>query len=497
MNNFPLLLAYKPVTVKPSIEILVNHTLYETRVAILENGILQDLMLERQRRRGLVGNIYKGKVQRVLPGMDAAFIDIGIERAGFLHLKNIVLNSEGRELHIQDILHEGQIIMVQVIKDPIGTKGARLTTEISIPSRFLVFLPNSNDIGVSVKISCEEQRNELRSLLIDFHKGRQGGFIVRTAINSAGIWAMRADMQYLYRVWENILINYQIAKPGTLVYRDLPLYKKVLRDFVSPEVAKVYVDDEQTFEEMAEFDSNFLLEMEGRLELYEGDTPIFERYGINKEIEKALNKRVNLKSGGYLIIEQTEAMATIDVNTGGFVGKHSQEDTIFKTNLEAAKAIAWQLRLRNLGGMIMVDFIDMVDENHRQVVVDCLAQALWKDKAKYTISSITPLGIVEMTRKRTRESLRHTLCEPCPTCKGHGYIKTAETQVYDLFRELIHETREYRPKQIAIVAHPKLIEYIREEESVTFSDLQILIKTPISLQAVAEYDEGQYEIIFN
>lgn len=492
MNQFlPSITITSPPQQATNIEIFVNHTPYETRVAIIEDGVVQDLLVERERRRGIVGNIYKGKVQRVLPGMDAAFVDIGLERAGFLHLKNIAHTSDSK---ITEVLYEGQTLLVQVLKDPIGTKGARLTTEISIPSRFLVYLPNADDIGVSIKIASEAQRQSLRDLMLGFHQGQQGGFIVRTAIESADIWAMRADMQYLQRQWESILETYYQAKPGTLIYGDLPLYLKVLRDYVSHVVNRVWVDNPEAYREMANFAGNFLVEMADRLSLYDNDCTLFERYGIEDEIEKALKRHVTLKSGGYLIIDQTEAMTTIDVNTGGFVGKLSQEDTIFKTNLEAAKAIARQLRLRNLGGIIVLDFIDMTNTKHQEQIMNALLTALAKDKSKYTISPISPLGIIEMTRKRTRESLRQVMCETCPSCGGRGYVKTIETQVYELFRELMRETRDYHPKQLTVIGAPEFIEYIREEESLTFSDLQVLLRTPIRLQPEAGYDIGQYDI---
>ncbi|UJF24212.1 Rne/Rng family ribonuclease [Suttonella sp. R2A3] len=475
-------------------EILINHTPYETRVAIVEDGILQDVMVERERRRGIVGNIYKGKVQRVLPGMDAAFIDIGLERTGFLHLKNIGRKDEDAPQRISDVLREGQTLLVQVLKDPIGSKGARLSTEISIPSRFLVFLPNADDIGVSIKIASEAQRQSLRDLMVGFHRGHQGGFIVRTAIESADMWAMRADMQYLQRVWEAILQAQQQAKPGTLIYRDLPLYLKVLRDYVSPQVSRVAIDDHDAYQEMSRFVENFLFEMSDRLLHYRGEKTLFARFGIDDEIELSLKRHVPLKSGGHLIIDQTEAMTTIDVNTGGYVGKLSQDDTIYRTNLEAAHAIARQLRLRNLGGIIMLDFIDMVNAEHQQGVMEALILALGGDKNKYTISPISPLGIIEMTRKRTRESLRQVMCETCPSCEGRGYVKSTETIVYELFRELMREAREFNPKMLSVIGSPELIDFIREEESLSFSDLQALLKTPIRLQSDTSYHHGLYEI---
>lgn len=481
-----------PTVAPVRIEILINHTPYETRVAIMEEGVLQDVMVERERRRGIVGNIYKGKVQRVLPGMDAAFVDIGMERAGFLHLKNIVDKRE--DSRIAQLLHEGQTLLVQVLKDPIGNKGARLTTEISIPSRFLVYLPNADDIGVSARIASKAQRQNLRDLMLGFHRGQQGGFIVRTAIESADIWAMRADMQYLHRVWEVILERYKSARAGDLIYGDLPLYLKVLRDYFSPEVSRVTVDDAGAFRHMAQFAGNFLLEMADRIGFYEGDRSLFERYGVEEEIDKALKRTVELKSGGYLIIDQTEAMSTIDVNTGGFVGKLSQEDTIFKTNLEAAKAIARQLRLRNLGGIIMIDFIDMENERHQEEVMHTLLMALGKDKTKYTISPMSPLGIIEMTRKRTRESLRQVMCKPCPACQGRGVVKTVETQVYALFRDLMREVREYHPRQLTVLASSELIDFIREEESLAFADLQSFLNVSIRLQCDESYRGGVYDI---
>lgn len=476
-------------------EILINHTPYETRVAVLEGGVLQDILVERERKRGIVGNIYKGKVQRVLPGMDAAFVEIGLERAGFLHFKNVTKQGQDEQAEkISDVLREGQSILVQVLKDPIGSKGARLTTEISIPSRFLVFLPNADDIGVSIKIASAAQRQSLRELMVGFHQGQQGGFIVRTAIETADIWAMRADMQYLQRVWEAILDAYASSKPGALIYGDLPLYLKVLRDFVSTQVTRVVIDNRPAYEEMARFAHNFLVEMAGCLEFYHADRSLFERYGVEEEIENSLRRRVPLKSGGYLMIDQTEAMTTIDVNTGGFVGRLSQNETIYKTNLEAAKTIARQLRLRNLGGIIMLDFIDMNSDAHQQGVMKALLAALAHDKSKYTISPITPLGIIEMTRKRTRESLRQVMCETCPTCNGRGYVKTIETVVYELFRELMHEAREFSPKMLTVIAGLELIDFIREEESMTFSDLQALLRIPIKLISDNSYAYGYYDI---
>lgn len=476
-------------------EILINHLPYETRVAILEDGLTQDILVERERKKGIVGNIYKGRVQRVLPGMNAAFVDIGLERAGFLHLKNIVQKNQNHQ-NIEQILHEGQSILVQISKDPIGTKGARLTTEIAIPSRFLVYLPYANEIGVSIKIVSESVRQSLKELVISFQKGIGGGFIVRTAIEQADIWAIRADMQYLQRLWEMIFLKQQSVKIG-LIYQDLPLYLKVLRDFILPNVDKVLIDDYQAFLKMQHFANNFLLEFGDLVHFYRGNLPIFDRYGVEEEIEKSLKRRVYLKSGGYLVIDQTEAMTTIDVNTGAFIGKLSQEDTVYRTNIEASYAIARELRLRNSGGIILLDFIDMTNKDHQKGVMEALLTALDSDKNKYTISPISPLGIIEMTRKRTRESLKQVMCDTCPTCMGRGYVKSIETTVYEIFRELMRESRAFSPDKLTIVAHPQIIDFIQEEESISFADLQVLLSIPIGLKTDFSFAIGQYAILLN
>lgn len=475
-----------------NIEVLVNHTAYETRVAICENGVVQDVFIERQRKRGLVGNIYKGRVQRVLPGMDAAFIDIGLERAGFLHLKNVIGGANASK--ITDVLREGQNVIVQVVKDPIGNKGAYLSMEIAIPSRFLVFLPYEDDVGVSFKIAEESQRQLLREMVSELHDGKKGGFIVRTAQETADRSIMRADMLYLEKIWSAIQIKGKTASVGTLIYADLPLYLRAMRDFISPRVSHVWVDDPTALQVMKNFAHNFLDSSDSQLRLHEGNSSLFDRFGVEEEIANSLKRHVSLKSGGYLIIDQTEAMTTIDVNTGGFVGKLSQEDTIFKTNLEAAKVIARQLRLRNLGGIILVDFIDMVEKEHQDSVMQALLSALESDRNKHTVSPMSPLGIIEMTRKRTRESLRQMMCETCPCCEGKGYVKTIETRVYELFRDLEREAREYQPKRMTVLGDEQLIDFIFEEESLTFSDLQAQLGVVIRLQSDVGYRAGEYDI---
>ncbi|MBK7540923.1 MAG: ribonuclease G [Candidatus Competibacteraceae bacterium] len=488
-------------------EILINVTPRENRVAVVENGVLQEILIERADKRGLVGNIYKGRVARVLPGMEAAFVDIGLDRAAFLHVSDIrsesfadtangAGGSNGERLPlITELVREGQERVVQVIKDPIGTKGARLTTHITLPSRFLVFLADSDVAGVSVKIDGERERQRLKEVVNAFRTEFGGGYIVRTAAEGAESWALRADMQFLQRLWRSI--QERIAQTGgsAALYEDLPLVLRVLRDFVGDSVEKVRIDSRETCQRMLEFADKFVPEMVPRLEHYPGERPIFELYGIEDEIQRALGKKVPLKSGGYLIVDQTEAMTTIDVNTGAYVGHRNLEETIFKTNLEAAAAIARQLRLRNLGGIIILDFIDMASEEHQQAVLKALEKHLEKDRAKSHISQVSPLGLVEMTRKRTRESLEQVLCEPCPLCDGRGSIKTAETICYEIFRELLRETRQYSPRQFVVLAAPDVVDAMLDQESHSVAQLEAFIGIPIKFQAETLYTREQYDVV--
>jgi ribonuclease G len=484
-------------------EILINITPRETRVAVVENGVLQEILIERADKRGLVGNIYKGRVCRVLPGMEAAFVDIGLERAAFLHVSDIRSEtaSDGGESGdrsvpaITDLVREGQELVVQVIKDPIGTKGARLTTHVTLPSRFLVFLADSEVAGVSVKIDGERERQRLKDLVNAFRAEFGGGYIVRTAAEGAETWALRADMQFLQRLWTSIQERIRETGGIAALYEDLPLVLRVLRDFVGDNVERVRIDSRETCQRMLEFADKFVPEMVSRLEHYPGERPIFELYGIEDEIQRALSKKVLLKSGGYLIVDQTEAMTTIDVNTGAYVGHRNLEETIFKTNLEAAAAIARQLRLRNLGGIIILDFIDMISEEHRQAVLKALEKHLEKDRAKSHISQVSPLGLVEMTRKRTRESLSQILCEPCPLCDGRGSIKTAETVCYEIFRELLRETRQYSPRQFVVLAAPEVVDAMLDHESTSVAQLEAFIGIPVKFQAEALYTREQYDVV--
>jgi ribonuclease G len=493
-------------------EILINVTPSETRVARVENGMLQEVQLERATRRGWVGNLYKGRVTRVLPGMQAAFVDIGLERTAFLHasdISNRLLTNEANEPNETDeaesgqsstpdittLVHEGQELLVQVIKDPLGSKGARLTTSVSLPSRYLVLLPNSRQIGVSVRIEEEAERERLREIMRSLREGESPGYIVRTNAELVNQEALAADVLYLNRLWEEIQERIGDTKPGELVYGDLPLFLRALRDQLGARVEKVRIDSRRCFDDAVRFAQRFMPDRVSRIEHYGGQRPIFDLYGVEDEIQRALRRRVSLKSGGHLVIDQTESMTTIDVNTGGFVGHRNLEDTIFKTNLEAAQAIARQLRLRNLGGIIIIDFIDMETEDHRQQVLRMLERCLADDHAKTQISQLSPLGLVEMTRKRITESLEHIVCEPCPTCSGRGSIKTAETVAYEIFREITRAVRQFDAEKLMVIASPRVVEHILDEESTAVAELEQFIDKSISFKAEDQYSQEQYDVV--
>jgi len=478
-------------------EILVNVTPQETRVAVLHLGAVQELHIERAQCRGLVSNIYMGRVVRVLPGMQSAFIDIGLDRAAFLHVADIWEERHANEAEraIEQILHEGQSLMVQVIKDPIGTKGARLSTQISFAGRYLVYLPQESHIGISQKIEGEEEREQLRQKLHQLMpEGTTGGFIVRTMAETAEDTEMQADIEYLRRLWSSIQSRGNCVVP-CLLYQDLDLSLRVLRDFVNRDTARILIDSRETYQRMAEFAQNYTSAVLEKLQHYSADRPLFDLHSIEDEIAKALGRRVDLKSGGYLIIDQTEALTTVDVNTGGFVGARNFDDTIFKTNLEAAQAIARQLRLRNLGGIIIIDFIDMDNAEHQEAVLTELKKALARDPTRTTVSGFSALGLVEMTRKRTRESLAHVLCEPCPTCAGRGEIKTAQTVCYDVLREILREARQFGAREYRIVAAQSVIDLFLDEESGSLAQLIDFIGKPVSLQVETTYPQEQYDII--
>ncbi|MFY9315591.1 MAG: ribonuclease G [Burkholderiales bacterium] len=482
-------------------EILVNVTPQETRVAVLAAGQVQELLIERAVSRGLVGNIYMGKVARVLPGMQSAFVEIGLERAAFLHVADIwehkKANGEGATAKpIEKILAEGQPVMVQVLKDPIGSKGARLSTQLSVAGRLLVYLPQDPHIGISQRIEDEAGRAALRGKLKDLMPpDEKGGFILRTLAEGAGDDELRADIAYLRRLWRDLQQHALGAQPPRLLYQDLSLAERVLRDMVTEATGIVRVDSRETFQKLDAFAQAYMPALRGRLEHYTGERPLFDLHNVEQEIEKALARRVDLKSGGTLVIDQTEAMTTIDVNTGGFVGQRNFDDTVFKTNLEAAQAIARQLRLRNLGGIIVVDFIDMDNAEHRAAVLEELKRALARDRTRMTVSGFTALGLVEMTRKRTRESLAHVLCEPCAACGGRGAVKTARTVCYEVLREILREARAFQAREYRVLASPPVYELFQEEESGALAMLQDFIQKPISVQVESGYTQEQYDIV--
>ena len=483
-------------------ELLINVTPQETRIAFVENGALQEVHIERARKRGLVGNIYKGKVCRVLPGMQAAFIEIGLQRTAFLHADDIVSNTtsvKGNDKPSEDImklLHDGQELIVQVIKDPMGTKGARLTTQVSIPSRYLVFMPGIEHIGISQKIEDEVERQRLKdivsSLSSDFDLG---GYILRTVADGISEEDVHKDMIFLQKMWDVIKDKAATVKSGTLVHEDLALVMRTMRDLGKTGIEKVRIDSRETSERASKFANNFISELANSIEHYPGERPIFDLYGIEDEIRKSLERKVQLKSGGYLIIDQTEAMTTIDVNTGAFVGHRNLEETIFKTNLEATQAIVRQLRLRNLGGIIIIDFIDMNDVEHRRQVMRALEKYLDKDPEKTHVSEVSSLGLVEMTRKRTRESLEHVLCETCQTCGGRGSLLTSETVCYEIFREILREERQFDAKKFLVLASQSVIDLLLDEEATSFAELEEFIGKPIRLQVESEYTQEQFDVV--
>jgi len=479
-------------------EILINVTPQEMRVAVIEHGVAQELHIERISARGFVSNVYMGRVIRVLPGMQSAFIDIGGERAAFLHVADIWSNRNNAESStpIEKLLAEGQNLMVQVIKDPIGTKGARLSTQISIAGRFLVYLPQESHIGISQRIEDEEERQHLREKLQQLLPPEEkGGFIIRTMAETASDRELTLDIEYLRKLWHGIQEKAQAAAPLTLLYQDLNLSLRVLRDFVHDETMRILIDSREIFEGMQDFAREFTRAGAERIEHYQGERPLFDLYGVEDEIEKALARRVDLKSGGYLIIDQTEALTTIDVNTGSFVGGRSFDETIFKTNLEAAQVIARQLRLRNLGGIIIIDFIDMDTEEHKNAVLNEFRKALARDRTRMTINGFTQLGLVEMTRKRTRESLAHVLCEPCPVCQGRGQLKTAQTVCYKVLRELLREARQFDAREFRILASQQVIDMFLDEESQSLAMLSDFIAKPVSLQVESVYNQEQFDIV--
>jgi ribonuclease G len=478
-------------------QFLVNFTPQETRIALLQQGVVQELHIERSSGRGIVGNVYMGRVARVLPGMQSAFVEIGLDRTAFLHVAEIWGGkNSGDTRPIEQILNEGQSIMVQVLKDPIGTKGARLTTQVSFAGRLLVHLPQDRHIGISQRIEGESERDSLRARIQALAPEEDaGGYIVRTVAECASDEELGGDIAYLRRLWQEILSRSKSAKVPALLHEDLNLGQRVLRDLVTSETQSIVIDSRETFQKLETFAREYMPQVASRLEHYTGERPLFDLYNIEDEIQKALARRVDLKSGGYLIFDQTEAMTTVDVNTGGFVGVRNFDETIFKTNLEATQTIARQLRLRNLGGIIIVDFIDMESPEHQAAVLAEFNKALAKDRTRVTVNGFTQLGLVELTRKRTRESLAHILCQPCPTCSGRGEVKTARTVCYEIMRELLRESRQFSTGEMRVLAAPVVIDLFLDEESQALAMLSDFIERPISLHAESGYNQEQFDIV--
>jgi len=489
-------------------EILINVTPSETRVAVVENGLLQEIHVERANKRGMVGNIIKGRVKRVLPGIQAAFVDIGLERTAFLHAADIYPQNVTQALteersSVEDIgmlVRDNEEVVVQVVKDPLGTKGARLTTQISLASRYAVFMPYMNNIGISQKIESEEERERLRKIVVECVESTdqlelQAGYIVRTVAEGVEAEDLQADIYFLHRLWLSVREQIESGSAVSISHVAMPLEQRILRDFPCSSIDEVRVDSREAYQRVLEFCETFVPELSGKISHYPGERPIFDLFSVDDEIQKALHSKVHLKSGGHLNIDQTESMTTIDVNTGAFVGHRNLEETIFKTNLEASQAISRQLRLRNLGGIIIIDFIDMKDVEHKRQVLRSLKKSLLPDRAKHFICEVSPLGLVEMTRERTRESLEHVLCEPCPVCQGQGSIKTKESTCYEIFREIMREARQFEAQQFLVLAAPDVVTMLLEDESESLAELESFIGKPVRLQVEEFYSQEQYDVV--
>lgn len=483
-------------------EILINVAPSETRVAVVDGGMLQEIWLEHSGRDGCIGNIFKGEVSRVLPGLQAAFVDIGLERSAFLHAADMTRpdvsleRSAAPAAAIASLLRVGEQVIVQVLKDPLGSKGARLTTNISIPSRFLVLLPHAGTVGVSVRIEDEEERNRLKQAVYALRDESSGhGYIVRTNAEGVSEFALSADMSYLGKVWKSIQENADRVPAGSCIYEDLSLPLRALRDLMHEKVDRVRIDAPDVVDAVRRFARSFVPELLDRIEAYKGDRPIFDLFGVEDEIEAALKREVPLKSGGHLVFDQTEAMTTVDVNSGGFVASRNLEETIYKTNLEATQAIARQLRLRNLGGIIIIDFIDMHDEEHRRQVMRSLRRALERDNVKVNVSELSSLGLVEMTRKRISESLERRLCITCPVCSGRGSIKSAATVCMEIFREIMRSGRQFESQKLMVTAAPPVVAQILDEQSSTVAELEELIGKSIRFQTEEQYSQEQFDVV--
>ncbi|RMG95853.1 MAG: Rne/Rng family ribonuclease [Candidatus Dadabacteria bacterium] len=494
-------------------EIVINATPQDTRVALLENKVLTELYIEHVKDRRVVGNIYKGRVVRVLPGMQAAFVDIGLEKAAFLYVSDVYSDQrEYEELFgleedaddvplrpskpaapIEDLLHEGQEILVQVAKEPLGRKGARITQYVSLPGRHVVYLPHVSHVGVSRRITDDAERARLREVVTGLRTG-PGGFIVRTAAEGCTEDDIRPEMEFLTRLWNDIVERSARVSAPNLLHCDLDISFRAIRDLYTPEVKRIVVDSAEEYKKILDFVTTYVPKARPLVELYNRPEPIFNFYDIEIEISKALERRVWLKSGGYIVIERTEALTAIDVNTGSYVGKRNLEETILKTNLEAAREIAYQLRLRNIGGIIIIDFIDMEVEENRRKVFETLEAELKKDRAKTNLLEISSLGLVEMTRKRVHEDLGRMLCEPCPYCEGKGYVRSRATVAYDVFREIRRRRHHIVSDTIVVEAHPEVVHYLYDEERTGLEALEKTLGKQIVLKARPGLHQEEFRI---
>jgi len=497
--------------------IVVNMGVTETRVAVQDGNSLTELHVERRRHRSILGNIYKGVVTNVLPGMQAAFVDVGLVKDAFLYGGDYTANlgeyerlmlAEGEEedievdeverreasVPIEDLLRKGQEVLVQVSKESLGTKGARITSFISLPGRYLVFMPQAHHIGVSRRIRDERERDRLRQIVRGL-RPPTGGFIVRTVAEGRGEEEFASDIQFLIRLWEQIQSRYNQANAPSLFHEERDLIFRVVRDLFSSDVEEFLVDTPGAYAKCVEYTSSLVPALAARVRLYEGRAPVFEACGIEKEIEKALRRRVWLKSGGYIIIDQTEALVAIDVNTGKYVGKRDFEQTVLKINLEAVGEGVRQIRLRDLGGLIIIDFIDMEREEHRQQVFKALKKALAEDKARTNVLEISELGLVEMTRKRVRQDLQSLFCTPCPTCKGSGVVKSDLTLAGEIFRKIQAAAADLGGQEILIRVHPEMAQYLEAEEREGLELLQETVQRKLSVQPMTSLDREEYEII--
>ena len=494
-------------------ELLINVNPFETRVALVAHGLLQEVHVARAEGYSVTGNIYLGRVERIVTGMQAAFVDIGLARPGFLHARDIDVpriltadDGETKEVNkpdIRSLLHEGQSLLVQVEKDPISTKGARLSTQLALASKYLVMMPNETHVGISQRIEDEDERDRLRSALNDIRSSRgiDFGLIARTAAERAPEDHLASDIALLERIWQRVSERAgEIEQAPAVVYEDLPLHSRMVRELVGLETETIFIDDEHTYRGIRRYVDEFIPSYAERVHFYDGRRPLFERHSVEDEVLRALESKVLLRSGGSLIIEQTEAMISVDVNTGGFLGGHNFEETVFRTNMEAAAAIPRQLRLRNLGGIIVIDFIDMVDSEHQRQVLRALEKAAEADPVRTRIEGFSALGLVQMSRKRTRESLAQVMCAPCANCNGQGIVRTAESTCVDVLRTL---AQDYQARcnqkggkgDYLIRATEAVVDRLLDEDAEHLTTLSQTMQREVRIQVEPSYLEGQFDIV--